>query len=171
MFLLKHTFDNDYKIPQKETNNLMDYAKNATHIAKWQWDLIHDPGIIIRVFERDKDGMKWGFPLKDDEFFIKHGIINYQSRSYAFPAMQKIMSTQTGMNFFNRFPTPKVNDLKQIVLGEWNPFISHLVIQPGPTQIAAIGIGYVADFVRNETIIEPRLESYGSEYITTNLPK
>jgi hypothetical protein len=35
----------------------MDYADNATHIAKWQWDLIHDPGKIVRVFERDEDAM------------------------------------------------------------------------------------------------------------------
>jgi hypothetical protein len=32
----------------------MDYA-DGTHIAKWQWDLIHDPGVVMRVFERDKD--------------------------------------------------------------------------------------------------------------------
>jgi hypothetical protein len=33
----------------------MDYTFGDTHIAKWQWDLIHDPGVIVRVFERDKD--------------------------------------------------------------------------------------------------------------------
>jgi hypothetical protein len=54
-FLLKHPFDNDYKIPALSTNNLMDYTNGATHIAKWQWDLIHDPGVIVRVFEKDKD--------------------------------------------------------------------------------------------------------------------
>jgi hypothetical protein len=35
----------------------MDYTGGATHIAKWQWDLIHDQGVIVRVFERDKDAM------------------------------------------------------------------------------------------------------------------
>jgi hypothetical protein len=54
-FQLKHPFDSDYKIPAGSTGNLMDYADNATHIAKWQWDLIHDPGMIVRVFERDRD--------------------------------------------------------------------------------------------------------------------
>jgi hypothetical protein len=54
VFLLKHPFDNDYKIPALSTDNLMDYT-DGTHIAKWQWDLIHDPGVIVRVFERDKD--------------------------------------------------------------------------------------------------------------------
>jgi hypothetical protein len=33
----------------------MDYTPGARHIAKWQWDLMHDPGIVVRVFERDKD--------------------------------------------------------------------------------------------------------------------
>jgi hypothetical protein len=55
MFLLKHPFDKDYKIPASSTDNLMDYTADATHIAKWQWDLIHDPGVILRVFERDED--------------------------------------------------------------------------------------------------------------------
>jgi hypothetical protein len=36
----------------------MDYTPDATHIAKWQWDLIHDPGVILRVFERDADAMR-----------------------------------------------------------------------------------------------------------------
>jgi hypothetical protein len=57
MFQLKHPFDNDYKIPAYSTSNLMDYTPCATHIAKWQWDLIHDPGVILRMFERDKDAM------------------------------------------------------------------------------------------------------------------
>jgi uncharacterized protein YccT (UPF0319 family) len=36
----------------------MDYTPGATHIAKWQWDLIHDPGVVLMMFERDKDAMK-----------------------------------------------------------------------------------------------------------------
>jgi hypothetical protein len=42
-------------MPQGKTDNLMDYTRGARHIAKWQWDLMHDPGIVVRVFERDKD--------------------------------------------------------------------------------------------------------------------
>jgi hypothetical protein len=57
MFGLKHPFDSDYKIPALSTDNLMDYT-GGTHIAKWQWDLIHDPGVIVRVFERDRDAMR-----------------------------------------------------------------------------------------------------------------
>jgi hypothetical protein len=38
----------------------MDYTPDAIHIAKWQWDLIHDPGVIIRAFERDADAMRIG---------------------------------------------------------------------------------------------------------------
>jgi hypothetical protein len=60
MFQLKHPFDNDYKIPAYSTSNLMDYTPGATHIAKWQWDLIHDPGVILMVFEKDTDAMRIG---------------------------------------------------------------------------------------------------------------
>ncbi|MDR0660194.1 MAG: hypothetical protein LBG19_05215 [Prevotellaceae bacterium] len=57
MFALKHTFDSDYKIAQNATDNLMDYTTGATHIAKWQWDQIYDPGVVLRVFEKDEDAM------------------------------------------------------------------------------------------------------------------
>jgi hypothetical protein len=61
-FVLKHTFDKDYKLPQGKTDNLMDYTRGARHIAKWQWDLMHDPGVVMRVFERDKDAMQQNMP-------------------------------------------------------------------------------------------------------------
>jgi hypothetical protein len=57
-FLLKHPFVKDYKLPRGKTDNLMDYAPGARHIAKWQWDLMHDPGVVARVFERDGDAMR-----------------------------------------------------------------------------------------------------------------
>jgi hypothetical protein len=75
VFVLKHTFDNDYQIPKGSTDNLMDYADNATHIAKWQWDLMHDPGVVMRVFERDKDAMKKGTHILETEYLIHDGII------------------------------------------------------------------------------------------------
>jgi hypothetical protein len=54
--LLKHTFDKDYGITQGITDNLMDYS-GKTHIAKWQWDLLSDPGIAQGIFDGDEDGM------------------------------------------------------------------------------------------------------------------
>lgn len=32
----------------------MDY-RNGRELAKWQWDVIHDPGVVMRIFERDRD--------------------------------------------------------------------------------------------------------------------
>ena len=54
VFKLKHTFDNDYSINKFSTENLMDYSE-GTDLIKHQWDAIHDPGIVIGVFERDED--------------------------------------------------------------------------------------------------------------------
>ena len=55
-FSLKHTFDSQYQIPQGTTNNLLDYTA-GTDLVKHQWDAIHDPGLVIGMFERDEDGM------------------------------------------------------------------------------------------------------------------
>lgn len=57
-FVLKHPFDKDYgaRIPQSDPFNLMSYGK-GTQLAKWQWDQMHDPGVVVRVFEGDEDAM------------------------------------------------------------------------------------------------------------------
>ncbi len=55
-FVLKHTFDSSYGLFKGSTDNLMDYTEGASHLAKWQWDVIHDPGVVVRIFERDEDG-------------------------------------------------------------------------------------------------------------------
>ena len=57
VFHLSHTFDNKYQIPEKSTENLMDY-KGGTYLAKHQWDGIHDPGLVIGIFESDEDAMQ-----------------------------------------------------------------------------------------------------------------
>jgi hypothetical protein len=56
VFHLKHTFDNDYRITESTTDNLMDYNW-GTSLIKHQWDGIHDPGLVIGMFERDEDAM------------------------------------------------------------------------------------------------------------------
>jgi hypothetical protein len=55
-FDLLHTFAGDYgslDLP----DNLMSYGTGA-HIAKWQWDVIFDPALIINPFEGDEAGMR-----------------------------------------------------------------------------------------------------------------
>jgi hypothetical protein len=71
-FLLKHPFDKDYKIPVSSTDNLMDYTAGAIHIAKWQWDLIHDPGVVVRVFERDEDAERVILSIVDQDDLKKY---------------------------------------------------------------------------------------------------
>ncbi len=65
---LEHTFDSDYKIAQGVTDNLMDYA-GGMHLAKWQWDLINDPGVVIPGFDGDEDTMLPGLIFKGIEFW------------------------------------------------------------------------------------------------------
>jgi hypothetical protein len=87
MFSLKHPFDNDYKMPMLSTDNLMDY-NDGNHIAKWQWDLIHDPGVILRVFERDEDAMR----------------VNILSLSEKHQkSLQLFLSTKEGYAFIGRY--------------------------------------------------------------------
>ncbi|GHV58771.1 hypothetical protein FACS1894182_11800 [Bacteroidia bacterium] len=54
-FELRHTFDNDYgKLVTGD--NLMDY-NGGTYLAKWQWDAMFDPALLINPFEEDDDVM------------------------------------------------------------------------------------------------------------------
>lgn len=54
-FSLSHTFDEKYQIAEKSTTNLLDYTA-GTDLVKHQWDAIHDPGLVIGMFERDEEG-------------------------------------------------------------------------------------------------------------------
>jgi hypothetical protein len=54
-FHLKHTFDSEYQIAEKTTNNLLDYT-DGIDLIKPQWDAIHDPGLVLGLFEKDEDG-------------------------------------------------------------------------------------------------------------------
>jgi len=50
---LFHTFDKHYGgFQRQQTNNVMDYA-DGHHLAKWQWDLVHDPAMLVSIFEGD----------------------------------------------------------------------------------------------------------------------
>lgn len=54
-FNLNHTFDSQYQITRSTTDNLMDYT-GGTDLVKHQWDAIHDPGLVLGMFERDEEG-------------------------------------------------------------------------------------------------------------------
>lgn len=57
LFSLKHTFDSQYGFEKGELgNNVMDYPSGST-FSKLQWNAIHDPGLVIGLFESDGDAM------------------------------------------------------------------------------------------------------------------
>lgn len=56
-FSLRHPFDSSLGLDEGDVSeNLMDY-RNGRELSKWQWDIMHDPGVVVRLFERDQDGM------------------------------------------------------------------------------------------------------------------
>ena len=54
LFKLRHTFDGYGLVDSDLTENLMNYG-NGESLAKLQWDLLHDPGITISLFDKDSD--------------------------------------------------------------------------------------------------------------------
>ena len=54
-FRLRHTFSSAYGIPQRSTDNLMDYNGDLDKLKKFQWDLIHDPENLVGWFEDDEE--------------------------------------------------------------------------------------------------------------------
>ncbi|WP_273134078.1 hypothetical protein [Culturomica massiliensis] len=87
---LRHPFDKSLGLPEGSVaDNLMDY-RHGRELAKWQWDVIHDPGIVVRVFERDEDAaIKGAFydgialaPLVDYKYRYNFGdIYSVESKS------------------------------------------------------------------------------------------
>jgi TANFOR domain-containing protein len=56
LFKLKHAFDNEYGFKQGDLpSNVMDYPAGNT-FAKYQWNQLYNPGLVIGLFESDGDG-------------------------------------------------------------------------------------------------------------------
>ena len=52
---LFHPFDSHYGsvTAAEKTDNLMSYGENAGSFAKWQWDIVNDPAMLVSVFGGD----------------------------------------------------------------------------------------------------------------------
>lgn len=77
VFHLKHTFDG-YGFSKSELQeNLLNY-KNGSSLTKFQWDALHDPGVVWGVFETDGDAQQGttvptiveGITLAEDQLFV-----------------------------------------------------------------------------------------------------
>jgi hypothetical protein len=55
--LLKHTFDGNSFVEGDLPFNIMDYG-SGTSLSKFQWDLWHDPALVISVFDGDDDALE-----------------------------------------------------------------------------------------------------------------
>ncbi len=63
-FKFFHTFDKHYGSVSGSdaTDNLMDY-NNGGYLGKWQWDVMHDPAMLVSVFEGDEKSAMAGSAL------------------------------------------------------------------------------------------------------------
>jgi hypothetical protein len=130
----------------------MDY-NNGTHIAKWQWDLIHDPGVVVSIFEKDEDAEKANYILFDEEYFIKDGVINENSfviKNNYF-SITKMKETQTIKSFFSRFGTSQV---------------SNLIFETGSGKVGATSIAFIVKNYVRANNIETRLLSLSDPLMT-----
>ena len=64
LFKLKHTFDG-YNFPKDLlTDNLMNYGQGVK-LSKYQWDQIHDPGLVLGLFDTDDDSYLTNVQLRE----------------------------------------------------------------------------------------------------------
>jgi hypothetical protein len=75
VFHLKHSFDG-YGLGQNDLpENLMNY-RDGELLTKFQWDALHDPGVVWGVFESEGDGAEAaavpaeGITLADNQYFV-----------------------------------------------------------------------------------------------------
>jgi TANFOR domain-containing protein len=55
-FRLEHTYKTYASLANGTTDNLMDTRPDGVALHKYQWDLIHDPALVIPILENDEDG-------------------------------------------------------------------------------------------------------------------
>jgi hypothetical protein len=80
-FTLHHTFDGVYA-NIKDVDNLMNYAPHQNDsLAKWQWDILHDPAWLV-AFDSDEDAMaSWTIIDEKHTKLLKH-VYNKNLESY-----------------------------------------------------------------------------------------
>jgi TANFOR domain-containing protein len=54
-FRLEHTYKTYASLATGTTDNLMDTRPDGIALHKYQWDLIHDPALVIPILENDED--------------------------------------------------------------------------------------------------------------------
>lgn len=82
VFQLRHTFGDRYNIPQNTTTNLMDYAGGGV-LKKYQWDLIHDPALMLFAFFQDEsEGASMATATPIDSMYLYLGANRIQPNSY-----------------------------------------------------------------------------------------
>ncbi len=113
---LKHIFDNSYGLSEGDlAENLMDY-RDGSHLAKWQWDLIHDPGVVVRIFERDKDAEKVnkdGFKVQETLRIIR--LILTKEVDYRFKNINAEASDiQIGNNRYKKIKISSVSEINTV---------------------------------------------------------
>jgi hypothetical protein len=70
VFHLKHTFD-DYGFADRDlADNLMNY-RDGELLTKFQWDALHDPGVVWGLFESSSDGEQQAVHIKELLKFLK----------------------------------------------------------------------------------------------------
>jgi hypothetical protein len=114
--LLKHTFDKDYGIAQGTTDNLMDYAKGKTHLAKWQWDILADPGIAQGVFDTDQDGMvaSNGFYIQETIRLLRIVYINKIKHSFTKSKPTSCENIQIGKNKYTKVKIEQIDKFNDL---------------------------------------------------------
>ncbi len=77
-FTLKHIFEQYPAISESSTDNLMDYA-GGTQLLKYQWDQIHNPVIVLGLFQSDSSAAS----VNDSKYILSvlRNIRNYYGKS------------------------------------------------------------------------------------------
>lgn len=123
-FNLRHTFSDQaqHYLPEKSTKNLMDYA-NGTELWKYQWDLIHNPEMILFDAFDEEEGAAFRENGTDLQTICDESVLEIINRSKIFytPDLQKIDLDKINGASANRFYT--INDVTVDARGTVNGFV------------------------------------------------
>lgn len=88
IFRLKHIFDGYGFSMNEMPENLLDYSE-GNRMSKFQWDLIHDPALVLGMFDSDDDARDIGVKNLTTEFLNDDGLtytfITYAGQSINVP--------------------------------------------------------------------------------------
>jgi|GEM_PF-2338316 len=155
---LFHPFDSHYGsvTAAEKTDNLMSYGENAGSFAKWQWDIVNDPAMLVSVFEKDEKSGSYRFVLKEGFLNKDRKTVSFVTYDGSILTVDKSRLVSVTLNYgtmqFDATARQVPGVLQKFELEEDGKNVTYEIEISNGVYATSLGVQYVEPSVKDEDI-------------------